>query len=244
MDLPVVDLAPYLNHIAGDAAAEEEGVRTLCATVSASLRDTGALLVKDPRCSAADNDRFLDVVERYFARSADSKRLQERPNLHYQVGVTPEGMEVPRSLVDKEMQDKIKSMPEEFQPATPKGPDLKWRYMWRVGPRPASTRFKELNSEPVIPDGLPEWKETMDSWGSKMISAIEVVAEMAAVGFGLPKDAFTSLMKEGPHLLAPTGSDLEQHGSEGTVFAGFHYDLNFLTIHGRNNNSASASEGV
>jgi isopenicillin N synthase-like dioxygenase len=37
----------------------------------------------------------------------------------------------------------------------------------------------------------------------------------------------------GPHLLAPTGSDLQRHGSEGTVFAGFHYDLNFLTIHGR-----------
>uniref|UniRef100_A0A453PF17 Isopenicillin N synthase-like Fe(2+) 2OG dioxygenase domain-containing protein n=3 Tax=Aegilops tauschii subsp. strangulata TaxID=200361 RepID=A0A453PF17_AEGTS len=150
-----------------------------------------------------------------------------------EVGVTPEGVEVPRSLVDKEMQDRIKSMPEEFQPATPKGPDPKWRYMWRVGPRPSNTRFKELNAEPVIPDGLPEWKETMDSWGAKMISAIEVVAEMAAIGFGLSKDAFTSLMKEGPHLLAPTGSNLLRHGSEGTVFAGFHYDLNFLTIHGR-----------
>lgn len=23
------------------------------------------------------------------------------------------------------------------------------------------------------------------------------------------------------------------HGKEGTVFAGYHYDLNFLTIHGR-----------
>jgi isopenicillin N synthase-like dioxygenase len=131
------------------------------------------------------------------------------------------------------MQERIKSMPDEFQPATPKGPDPKWRYMWRVGPRPSNTRFKELNSEPVIPDDLPEWKDTMDSWGAKMISAVEVVAEMAAIGFGLSKDAFSSLMKEGPHLLAPTGSDLERHGTEGTVFAGFHYDLNFLTIHGR-----------
>lgn len=73
----------------------------------------------------------------------------------------------------------------------------------------------------------------MDSWGCKMISAIEAVAEMAAIGFGLQKDAFTSLMKQGPHLLAPTGSDLRRHGQEGTVFAGYHYDLNFLTIHGR-----------
>jgi hypothetical protein len=34
--------------------------------------------------------------------------------------------------------------------------------------------MQELNAEPVIPDGFPEWKETMDFWGSKMISAIEV----------------------------------------------------------------------
>jgi hypothetical protein len=53
-------------------------------------------------------------------------------SVHDKVGVTPEGVEVPRSLVDKEMQEKIKNMPEEFQPATPKGPDPKWRYMWRV----------------------------------------------------------------------------------------------------------------
>jgi hypothetical protein len=63
-------------------------------------------------------------------------------SVHDKVGVTPEGVEVPRSLVDKEMQEKIKNMPEEFQPATPKGPDPKWRYMWRVGPRPANTQFK------------------------------------------------------------------------------------------------------
>lgn len=61
-----------------------------------------------------------------------------------QVGVTPEGVEVPRSLVDEEMQEKVNSMPEQFRPALPKGPDCKWRYMWRVGPRPTNTRFKVL----------------------------------------------------------------------------------------------------
>ncbi|KAI4333167.1 hypothetical protein L6164_018006 [Bauhinia variegata] len=140
------------------------------------------------------------------------------------------------------MKENLKAMPKEYQPHTPVGPDLKWRYFWRIGPRPSNTRFQELNSEPLIPEGFPEWKETMDSWGYKMISAIEVVAEMAAIGFGLPKDAFTSLMRlelacpvtyQGPHLLAPTGSDLQKYGQEGTVFAGYHYDLNFLTIHGR-----------
>ncbi|KAJ0094577.1 hypothetical protein Patl1_17250 [Pistacia atlantica] len=238
MDLPVIDLAPYLSG-GGKSSGDDDVAKVsselgqLCREVSRILRETGALLVKDPRCTVEDNDRFIDMMEKYFESPKEFKMLQERPNLHYQVGVTPEGVEVPRSLVDEEMQEKLKVMPKESQPSLPRGPDPKWRYMWRVGPRPSNTRFQELNSEPVIPEGFPEWKDTMDSWGYKMISAIEVVAEMAAIGFGLPKDAFTSLMKQGPHLLAPTGSDLSRYGQEGTVFAGYHYDLNFLTIHGR-----------
>lgn len=39
-------------------------------------------------------------------------------------------------------------------------------------------------------------------------------------------------MVDGPHKLAPTGSDLTKY-EVGTVFAGFHYDFNFLTIHGK-----------
>ncbi|CAM9817986.1 unnamed protein product, partial [Discosporangium mesarthrocarpum] len=35
-------------------------------------------------------------------------------------------------------------------------------------------------------------------------------------------------MDMGPHLLAPTDA-----GSLGKVMAGFHYDLNLLTIHGQ-----------
>ncbi|KAF3452683.1 hypothetical protein FNV43_RR03116 [Rhamnella rubrinervis] len=235
MDLPVIDLSHYLaaDAAASDSQLGDRRLGELCAEVSRTLRETGALLVKDPRCSAEDNDRFIDMMEKYFECPSEFKLLQERPHLHYQVGVTPEGVEVPRSLVDEEMQEKLRAMPEQFQPSLPKGPDCKWRYMWRVGPRPSNTRFKELNSEPVIPEGFPQWKEAMDSWGYKMISAIETVAEMAAIGFGLPKDAFTSLMKQGPHLLGPTGSDLQHYGQEGRVFAGYHYDLNFLTIHGR-----------
>lgn len=72
----------------------------------------------------------------------------------------------------------------------------------------------------------------MDSWGSKLLEAVHTVSTMAALGFGLEADAFTKLMHQGPHLLAPTGSDLNKHGQKGTVLAGFHYDLNFITIHG------------
>lgn len=40
-------------------------------------------------------------------------------------------------------------------------------------------------------------------------------------------------MHPSPHLLAPTASDLTKYGTKDTILAGFHTDLNFLTIHGR-----------
>lgn len=55
---------------------------------------------------------------------------------------------------------------------------------------------------------------------------------MAAIGLGLTKDSFTSRMKGGAHVLAPTGSDLKKN-KIGAVLAGFHYDIAFLTIHGK-----------
>ena len=55
---------------------------------------------------------------------------------------------------------------------------------------------------------------------------------MAAVGMGLDKDTFSDRMNKGCHLLAPTASDLQKY-DVGTAFAGFHYDLNFITIHGK-----------
>ena len=73
----------------------------------------------------------------------------------------------------------------------------------------------------------------MNGWGAKMLTAVTDISVMAAEGFGLPSDTFSSRMHCGPHLLAPTGSDFNTFGTEGTVLAGFHTDLNFLTIHGK-----------
>mgnify|MGYP001033362299 CR=1 FL=1 len=73
----------------------------------------------------------------------------------------------------------------------------------------------------------------MNTWGELMLSAVHTVSEMTALGFGLDRDAFTKRSALGPHLLAPTGSDLGKHHNLDAIFAGFHYDLNFLTIHGK-----------
>jgi len=81
-------------------------------------------------------------------------------------------------------------------------------------------------------------------------SSVTNLAEMAAIGLGLPEDTFRDAGKYGyvcsmsstmqwfnnsfsPHLLAPTASDLTKYGQKDTILAGFHSDLNFLTIHGR-----------
>lgn len=172
-------------------------------------------------------------MESYFERPRETKLAHSRPELHYQVGVTPEGVEMPQSAMDEAMRQRMENLPDESRPHAPTGPDCKWRFMWRVGERPKTTHYKELNASPVVPEGFPDWSAVMDNWGTKMVAAVEVVSQMLAVGFDLPQDAFTSLMHQGPHLLAPTGSDLQEHNAVGTVLAGYHSDLNFLTIHGK-----------
>lgn len=67
--------------------------------------------------------------------------------------------------------------------------------MNQQGPRPASSRFPQLNHAQVVPPEFPEWEEVMDMWGAKMLEAVTGVAAMAAEGFGLPPDAFTSRME-------------------------------------------------
>jgi isopenicillin N synthase-like dioxygenase len=87
--------------------------------------------------------------------------------------------------------------------------DAKWRFFWAIGDRP-----KEVANEipKVIPRDFPDWEEKMNKWGTMMQEACFTAAEMAALGLGLSHDAFTSKMQGGPHLLSPTGSDLNKYG--------------------------------
>jgi isopenicillin N synthase-like dioxygenase len=89
-----------------------------------------------------------------------------------------------------------------------------------------------LDVEKFIPSDFPEFEQIMENWSRNMIRCVYTVAEMAALGLELPKDTFTKMLNGGPHLLAPTGSDLIKY-KKGDAFAGFHYDFNFLTIHGK-----------
>lgn len=227
MELPIFDLARFIENPDATDVLEQ------CRQMANCMHESGVLIVRDPRVSKEDNEKFLSMMERYFEQPAEIKKEDERPDLHFQVGTTPEGTEVPRCSQQPECLERIDKMPEEDKAHKPEGADLKERFFWRIGERPAKTDFPSLNAAPVIPRNFPEWSETMNGWGTKMLTAVTVVAEMVALGLGLERTAFSNLMQYAPHLLAPTGTNLAKHGRLGAIYAGFHYDLSFLTIHGK-----------
>lgn len=175
-------------------------------------------------CKAGRTRQLPQLIFLLFSSSSSSSRRS------YQVGATPAFTELPRDHCSR-----MRAFKEADKPLSlcPPEKDCKWRFFWRIGERPATTGFGELNAEPVVPSAFPEWTSVMNTWGEKLLTCVTNVAEMAAEGFGLPRDAFSSRMRCGPHLLAPTATDFNRFGAPGTICAGFHRDLNFLTIHGR-----------
>ena len=225
---PVIDVSSWLN----DPSSVE--AQMACKALAESLKATGIALLRDSRVSEADEVAFLDLMEDYFAQPDELKMADVRKEFHYQVGATPSMVEIPICKTDAECIERIEGMPSEHKPLPISGPDPKWRFFWRIGERPKEVSgYEDLNAAPVHPAAFPRWGETMDRWGHLMLASVSTCAEMAAVGFGLPSNAITSLMEHGPHLLAPTGSDLGKHHEVNTILAGFHNDLNLLTIHGK-----------
>jgi hypothetical protein len=223
LQMPTVEFSAFF-----EKDKDPERYKKECMKVAYSLHHFGLVVLRDPRVAEADNSRFINMMERYFEGS-DGLR-DARPEFGYQVGVTKDHIELPRNHCAR-----LGSLGPDDKPLSPCPPELdpKWRFFWRTGPQPAKTEFPAENMDAVIPTEFPEWTQVMDGWGGQMTAALFTLAEMAAEGFGMPADAFTSRLLYGPHLLAPTGSDFNTFGQEGTVLAGYHYDLNFLTIHGK-----------
>lgn len=101
-----------------------------CRELAESLKEYGLVIVKDVRASEKDNDTFIDMMETYFEQT-DFKR-DARPNIGYQVGVTPPNTERPKNYCSKK-HSSIKNTPLTICP-----PELdhKCRFFWRMGPRP------------------------------------------------------------------------------------------------------------
>ncbi|KAF8640724.1 hypothetical protein AX17_000376 [Amanita inopinata Kibby_2008] len=234
MNLPIIDLDLYLS---GDL--QSEPVIQECKKAADALITYGALLLRDSRVSEEDNSTFLDLLEDYFNLSESELKKDERPELSYQVGVTLENTEKPKCAVDEPCLSVIERLDPAERPLdiSAHQPDPKCRFFWKMNEQPPyQTQFPALNAPNVIPQapGIKErWASVMEKWGTSMKAAVTNLAEMTAVGLGLPAKTFSDAGKYGPHLLAPTASDLVKFGQKDTILAGFHTDLNFLTIHGR-----------
>lgn len=173
------------------------------------------------------------MMEHYFEKTGDKFYAGEKcddikPEFHYQVGATPENIEIAR---DHTKHREHLELSEENMPVSPMKPifDAKWRFMWKIGERPADSPD---DFPQVVPAEFPEWQKKMDKWGYKLNDSVYTLAEMAAIGMGIARNTFSDRMKGGAHLLAPTGSDLKKN-DVGAIFAGFHYDISFMTIHGK-----------
>lgn len=223
VETPTINVSAFLD---STEVREEE-----CKKVAESLQKFGIVIINDPRIEEKDNDEYIEMMEKYFETRGDAFYQKEdlkeaHPEIHYQVGVTPEYVEKARNHCQRfahydENNKPISECPPEF--------DAKWRFFWHIGERPEEKKAMYAN---VVPDDFPEWETKMNKWGNMMIEACMTTAEMCALGLGMEQETFSKKMQLGPHLLAPTGSDLTKNDT-GTVFAGVHYDLNFLTIHGK-----------
>jgi isopenicillin N synthase-like dioxygenase len=234
MDLPVIDLDVFRGQPRDSPAVQAE-----CVKAADALITYGALVLHDSRVSEQDNDTFLDLLEDYFAQPEADLRKDERPELAYQIGVTLENTEKPKCAVDEPCLHVIERLAPSERPLdiSAHSPDPKCRFFWRmVEPPPYKTQFPTLGADNITPDAphiRERWGPAMNQWGTSMKNAVEGLTQMAAVGLGLEADTFKDAGRYGSHLLAPTASDLAKYGQEGTILAGFHTDLNFLTIHGR-----------
>jgi isopenicillin N synthase-like dioxygenase len=235
METPAcIDLTPFLAFLrdAEVGTVPTAEIAELCRQVLESFHHTGVLVVKDPRVNDSYNSAFIDLMERYYQHAGtllyNGQAVAEaHPELGFQIGATPEHNEKARDHCQSISQYGAEDAP--LSPCPPQF-DAKWRYFWRIGEM--SNEPGKLERTNVIPEGFPEWETTLNRWGELMLQAIRAVVNMFEIATGLPRGRLESYMDNAPNLLAPTGSDLGRHGL-GTVLAGYHYDLNFITIHGK-----------
>ena len=172
MDLPIIDMDIYLAHAPSSPESQAE-----CAKAAAALIKYGALVLRDSRVAASDNESFLDLLEDYFAQPEAALRRDERPLLGYQVGATLENTEKPKCAVDEPCLDVIARLDPDQRPLdiSAHSPDPKCRFFWKMVEQPPyETQFPGLNAPNVVPEaeGLRErWTPVMDRWGSCMKTA-------------------------------------------------------------------------
>jgi isopenicillin N synthase-like dioxygenase len=206
-----------------------------CSKVVEGFRQHGVIVIKDPRVDEEKNKKFIDLMARYF--ESRSQKFYKGlplddcyPEFGYQSGVTPEFV-----WKNRDYPEVYAGFTAENKPMSPV-PSVRgaaWRYLWGIGTPDCMGR--QIVPPRLAPADFPEWQATMDSWGEILKTAAEVVTRMMEEGLGLRAAEFSSRLSGAPHVLSPNGSNLTRYGREGQILSGFHYDLNFLTVHSKSN---------
>lgn len=243
MQLPIIDLTPFLDHLKKNGTLNTllpDEVRDICVAIVKALEDFSAVLVRSEHFDDALDRAFLDLMVRYFQQDDDVLLQDERADLGHQIGYTPPFAEQalePDSGWVASLVDGNRPTPEAWRVnnALPKG-DPKSRFFIPYGMKPEQTNYPMLNAQPVIPAAFADvWESATQAWGDQMSQTLDTVRIMLAFGYRLPWSHFLFDTTAAPHLIAPTGSDLDRFGTPGTMLAGCHQDLNELTIHSQGN---------
>ena len=97
--MPIIDLDLYLQGSSEDVPSQ--AALNECKKVAECFHNFGIILIRDPRVNMQDNDDYIDLMEEYFANAGDKFYNGEivdeiKPEFHYQVGATPENIEMAR----------------------------------------------------------------------------------------------------------------------------------------------------
>ncbi|KAL3901717.1 MAG: hypothetical protein SGCHY_000395 [Lobulomycetales sp.] len=111
LELPVINLALYLSSPDSPEARQE------CVRAAEALQTYSAFALRDPRVPMEANDAFIDMQEDYFSQPFEKKEGDIRPDLHYQVGPTPELTEKPKCGGNLECMDMVKKLAPEDKPS-------------------------------------------------------------------------------------------------------------------------------
>lgn len=66
LKVPIIDVGRYLE---GSGGWDGD-----CQEVASALRTFGLVIIRDPRVNQQDNDRFIDLMERYFVKRSQQYR--------------------------------------------------------------------------------------------------------------------------------------------------------------------------
>ncbi len=188
------------------------------------LSSTGVLIVKCSDKFTKINNNFLDLMEKYYELPDKIKKEHVHKELHYQVGLTPEFVEMPRDYCYVAL---------EAGAQKPSDKDPKARWFHRVTDIEENTEFHNITGNNVIPKQFNEWETTFNELGNEFMKVHDKLLSILETELNLPENYLTSLCHNGNHMIAPTFSNLNKYGTLGQILAGFHKDISFLTMHGK-----------